>query len=150
MVQHYISQDGQAVVKEHINCLAAKQKLPSYILENNELTELSVKSTGDEDWSQDVCLSSKHTEHSTVIQVWLEMGVWNRALKMSERTEHFTFRLLFDLMKQWMLSSWNNDSIMLIFLQTGTIFKEFNYICEVHSFDFRAQFACATAISKYI
>ncbi|XP_068861324.1 intermembrane lipid transfer protein VPS13B isoform X7 [Aphelocoma coerulescens] len=69
VVQHYISQDGQAVVKEHINCLAAKQKLPSYILENNELTELSVKSTGDEDWSQDVCLSSKHTEHSTVIQV---------------------------------------------------------------------------------
>uniref|UniRef100_A0A8C3UEX9 Vacuolar protein sorting 13 homolog B n=1 Tax=Catharus ustulatus TaxID=91951 RepID=A0A8C3UEX9_CATUS len=69
VVQHYISQDGQAVVKEHINCLAAKQKLPSYVLENNELTELSVKSTGDEDWSQDVCLSSKHTEHSTVIQV---------------------------------------------------------------------------------
>nr|XP_030122339.3 vacuolar protein sorting-associated protein 13B isoform X1 [Taeniopygia guttata]XP_030122340.3 vacuolar protein sorting-associated protein 13B isoform X1 [Taeniopygia guttata] len=69
VVQHYISQDGQAVVKEHINCLAAKQKLPSYILENNELTELSVKSTEDEDWSQDVCLSSKHTEHSTVIQV---------------------------------------------------------------------------------
>ncbi|KAI1243537.1 hypothetical protein IHE44_0001167 [Lamprotornis superbus] len=48
---------------------ATKQKLPSYILENNELTELSVKSTGDEDWSQDVCLSSKHTEHSTVIQI---------------------------------------------------------------------------------
>ncbi|KAJ7397814.1 hypothetical protein BTVI_131814 [Pitangus sulphuratus] len=69
VVQHYISQDGQAVVKEHINCLAAKQKLPSYILENNELTELSVKSTGDEDWSRDVCLSSKHPEHSTVIQV---------------------------------------------------------------------------------
>ncbi|XP_064363746.1 intermembrane lipid transfer protein VPS13B isoform X5 [Dromaius novaehollandiae] len=69
VVQHYISQDGQAVVKEHINCLAAKQKLPSYVLENNELTELSVKATGDEDWSQDVCLTSKHTEHSTVIQV---------------------------------------------------------------------------------
>lgn len=74
-----MSQDGQAVVKEHINCLAAKQKLPSYVLENNELTELSVKATGDEDWSRDVCLSSKHTEHSTVIQVWLEVGVWNRA-----------------------------------------------------------------------
>ncbi|XP_062426458.1 intermembrane lipid transfer protein VPS13B isoform X8 [Rhea pennata] len=69
VVQHYISQDGQAVVKEHINCLAAKQKLPSYVLENNELTELSVKAPGDEDWSQDVCLTSKHTEHSTVIQV---------------------------------------------------------------------------------
>lgn len=99
MVQHYISQDGQAVVKEHINCLAAKQKLPSYILENNELTELSVKSTGDEDWSQDVSLSSKHTEHSTVIQVWVEMCMWNRALKPPEGTELFAFRLLFDIMK---------------------------------------------------
>uniref|UniRef100_A0A8C2Y556 Vacuolar protein sorting 13 homolog B n=1 Tax=Coturnix japonica TaxID=93934 RepID=A0A8C2Y556_COTJA len=69
VVQHYISQDGQAVVKEHINCLAAKQKLPSFVLEDNELTELSVKAVGDEDWSQDVCLSSNHTEHSTVIQV---------------------------------------------------------------------------------
>lgn len=69
VVQHYISQDGQAIVKEHINCLAAKQKLPSYVLEDDELTELSVKATGDEDWSQDVCLSSEHTEHSTVIQV---------------------------------------------------------------------------------
>ncbi|KYO29383.1 vacuolar protein sorting-associated protein 13B isoform A [Alligator mississippiensis] len=69
MVQHYIGQDGQAVVKEHIDCLAAKQKLPSYILENSELTELSVKAKGDEDWSRDVCLGSKQTEHSIVIQV---------------------------------------------------------------------------------
>lgn len=39
---------------------------------------------------------------------------------------------------------------MLIFLQTGTIFKEFNYICVVHNFDIRAQFTCAAAIGKYI
>ncbi|XP_061459906.1 intermembrane lipid transfer protein VPS13B isoform X5 [Rhineura floridana] len=69
VVQHYIGQDGQAVVKEHFDCLAPKQKLPSYVLENNELTELSVKAKGDEDWSRDVSLESKHTEYSTVIQV---------------------------------------------------------------------------------
>uniref|UniRef100_A0A8C3TGB2 Vacuolar protein sorting 13 homolog B n=1 Tax=Chelydra serpentina TaxID=8475 RepID=A0A8C3TGB2_CHESE len=69
VVQHYIGQDGQAVVKEHFDCLAATQKLPSYVLENDELTELSVKAKGDEDWSRDVCLNSKHTEYSTVIQV---------------------------------------------------------------------------------
>ncbi|XP_066482661.1 intermembrane lipid transfer protein VPS13B isoform X2 [Tiliqua scincoides] len=69
VVQHYIGQDGQAVVKEHIDCLAPKQKLPSYVLENNELTELSVKAKGDEDWSRDVCLESEHIEYSTVIQV---------------------------------------------------------------------------------
>ncbi|XP_042321632.1 vacuolar protein sorting-associated protein 13B isoform X3 [Sceloporus undulatus] len=69
VVQHYIGQDGQAVVKEHFDCLAPKQKLPSYVLENNELTELSVKAKGDEDWSRDVSLESKHTEYSTVVQV---------------------------------------------------------------------------------
>nr|XP_023961065.1 vacuolar protein sorting-associated protein 13B isoform X16 [Chrysemys picta bellii] len=69
VVQHYIGQDGQAVVKEHFDCLTATQKLPTYVLENDELTELSVKAKGDEDWSRDVCLSSKHTEYSTVIQV---------------------------------------------------------------------------------
>ncbi|XP_064333004.1 intermembrane lipid transfer protein VPS13B isoform X2 [Camelus dromedarius] len=69
VVQHYIGQDGQAVVREHFDCLTAKQKLPSYILENSELTELCVKAKGDEDWSRDVCLESKDPEYSIVIQV---------------------------------------------------------------------------------
>lgn len=69
VIQHYMGQDGQAVVKEHFDCLAPKQKLPSYVLENDELTELSVKAEGDEDWLRDVCLESHHTEYSTVIQV---------------------------------------------------------------------------------
>ncbi|KAK2095463.1 Vacuolar protein sorting-associated protein 13B [Saguinus oedipus] len=69
VVQHYIGQDGQAVVREHFDCLTAKQKLPSYILENNELTELCVKAKGDEDWSRDVCLESKAPKYSIVIQV---------------------------------------------------------------------------------
>ncbi|XP_069847231.1 intermembrane lipid transfer protein VPS13B isoform X1 [Dipodomys merriami] len=69
VVQHYIGQDGQAVVREHFDCLTAKQKLPSYILENNELTELCVKAKGDEDWSRDVCLDPKASEDSIVIQV---------------------------------------------------------------------------------
>nr|XP_020025751.1 vacuolar protein sorting-associated protein 13B isoform X2 [Castor canadensis] len=69
VVQHYIGQDGQAVVREHFDCLTAKQKLPSYILENSELTELCVKAKGDEDWSRDVCLESKASEYSIIIQV---------------------------------------------------------------------------------
>ncbi|XP_070078493.1 intermembrane lipid transfer protein VPS13B isoform X2 [Equus przewalskii] len=69
VVQHYFGQDGQAVVREHFDCLTAKQKLPSYILENSELTELCVKAKGDEDWSRDVCLESKAPEYSIVIQV---------------------------------------------------------------------------------
>lgn len=69
VVQHYVGQDGQAVVREHFDCLTAKEKLPSYILENSELTELCVKAKGDEHWSRDVCLEPKASEYSTVIQV---------------------------------------------------------------------------------
>uniref|UniRef100_F6T123 Vacuolar protein sorting 13 homolog B n=1 Tax=Ornithorhynchus anatinus TaxID=9258 RepID=F6T123_ORNAN len=69
VVQQYMGQDGQAVIKEHLDCLTANQKLPSYILENSELTELCVKAKGDEDWSRDVCLEAQNTEYSIVIQV---------------------------------------------------------------------------------
>ncbi|XP_054981251.1 intermembrane lipid transfer protein VPS13B isoform X2 [Sorex araneus] len=70
VVQHYVGPDGQAVVREHFDCLAAREKLPSYILESSELTELCVKAQGDEDWSRDVCLDPKTPEESSaVIQV---------------------------------------------------------------------------------
>ncbi|KAG8570401.1 hypothetical protein GDO81_011258 [Engystomops pustulosus] len=69
VVQHYMGHDGYAVVREHVDCLEAKQKLPSYILENGELTELCVRAKGDEEWSQDVSLTSEATENSFIIQV---------------------------------------------------------------------------------
>lgn len=67
VVQHYIGQDGQAVVREHFDCLAAKQKLPSYILENSELTELCVRARGDEEWSRDVRLEPRTPEDSSIV-----------------------------------------------------------------------------------
>ncbi|XP_039184818.1 vacuolar protein sorting-associated protein 13B isoform X2 [Crotalus tigris] len=91
VVQHYIGHDGQAVVKEHFDCLEPKQKLPSYVLENNELTELSVKAKGDEDWSRDVSLESKLTEYSTVIQVPSSNSsiiyVWCMVLTLEAQTQ---------------------------------------------------------------
>lgn len=70
VVQHYVGPDGQTVVKEHCNCLDAGTKLPSYVLEDTELTELSVKARGDEDWSQDVQLENKDKgTSSSVVQV---------------------------------------------------------------------------------
>lgn len=91
VVQHYIAQDGQAVVREHFDCLMAKQKLPSYVLENNELTELCVKAKGDEDWSRDVCLESKATEDSIVIQVPSSNGsiiyVWCTVLTLEPNSQ---------------------------------------------------------------
>lgn len=69
VVQHCVGQDGHIVVREHIDCLTEKQKLPSYVLENSELTELCVRAKGEEEWSRDVCLAIESTEHSFIIQV---------------------------------------------------------------------------------
>ncbi|XP_073535716.1 intermembrane lipid transfer protein VPS13B isoform X2 [Phyllobates terribilis] len=69
VVQHYVGHDGYAVVREHIDCLEAKQKLPSYILEDSELTEVCVRATGDDEWSRDVSLTSEATDNSFIIQV---------------------------------------------------------------------------------
>ncbi|KAM9308647.1 intermembrane lipid transfer protein VPS13B [Gastrophryne carolinensis] len=69
VVQHCMGQDSQVVVKEHIDCLEEKQKLPSYVLENSELTEICLRAKGIEEWSQDVSLASDATEHSFIMQV---------------------------------------------------------------------------------
>uniref|UniRef100_A0A8C5FWL6 Vacuolar protein sorting 13 homolog B n=1 Tax=Gadus morhua TaxID=8049 RepID=A0A8C5FWL6_GADMO len=61
VVQHYVGADGQTVVREHCDCLEARAMLPSYVLEDAEMTELCVRARGDDDWSQDLssgsCLS---------------------------------------------------------------------------------------------
>ncbi|XP_074056671.1 intermembrane lipid transfer protein VPS13B isoform X5 [Macrotis lagotis] len=69
VAQHVMGPDGQVVVREHLDVLTGKHKLPSYILENHELTELCMKAEGDEAWSRDVCLEDKSTDYSIVIQV---------------------------------------------------------------------------------
>ncbi|XP_062394523.1 intermembrane lipid transfer protein VPS13B-like isoform X2 [Sardina pilchardus] len=71
LVQHYVGADGQTVVREHVGCLDAGGKLPSYVLEDSELTELCVRARGDEDWSQDVRLDRRE---SSVVQVPCSSG----------------------------------------------------------------------------
>lgn len=60
VVQHYVGADSQTVVREHCDCLEAGAKLPSYVLEDAEMTELCVRARGDEDWSQDVQLERRN------------------------------------------------------------------------------------------
>ncbi|XP_026149609.1 vacuolar protein sorting-associated protein 13B isoform X3 [Mastacembelus armatus] len=70
VVQHYVGPDSQTVVKEHCDCLEAGAKLPSYVLEDAEMTELCVRARGDEDWSQDVQLERRDKGgSSSVVQV---------------------------------------------------------------------------------
>ncbi|KAM9723999.1 intermembrane lipid transfer protein VPS13B isoform 3-T3 [Menidia menidia] len=76
VVQHYLGPDGQTVVREHCDCLEAGAKLPSYVLEDAEMTELCVRARGDEDWSQDVQLEKrdKGGNSSSVIQMACSSG----------------------------------------------------------------------------
>ncbi|XP_075961498.1 intermembrane lipid transfer protein VPS13B isoform X2 [Anarhichas minor] len=74
-VQHYVGPDGQTVVREHCDCLEAGAKLPSYVLEDAEMTELCVRARGDEDWSQDVELERREKGNSSsVVQVPCSSG----------------------------------------------------------------------------
>lgn len=74
VVQHYVGPDSQTVVREHCDCLEAGAKLPSYVLEDAEMTELCVRARGDEDWSQDVQLERRDKgSSSSVVQVWRHM-----------------------------------------------------------------------------
>ncbi|XP_077951726.1 intermembrane lipid transfer protein VPS13B isoform X2 [Gasterosteus aculeatus] len=75
VVQHYVGPDGQTVVREHCDCLEAGAKLPSYVLEDAEMTELCLRARGDEDWSQDVQLESREKGNgSSVVQVPCSSG----------------------------------------------------------------------------
>ncbi|XP_073341098.1 intermembrane lipid transfer protein VPS13B-like isoform X3 [Pagrus major] len=75
VVQHYVGPDSQTVVREHCDCLEAEAKLPSYVLEDAEMTELCVRARGDEDWSQDVQLERRDKgSSSSVVQVPCSSG----------------------------------------------------------------------------
>ncbi|KAM9309789.1 intermembrane lipid transfer protein VPS13B [Pholidichthys leucotaenia] len=75
VVQHYVGPDGQTVVREHCDCLEAGAKLPSYVLEDAEMTELCVRARGDEEWSQDVQLERRDKgSSSSVVQVPCSSG----------------------------------------------------------------------------
>ncbi|XP_028280371.1 vacuolar protein sorting-associated protein 13B isoform X2 [Parambassis ranga] len=75
VVQHYVGPDSQTVVREHCDCLEAGAKLPSYVLEDAEMTELCVRARGDEEWSQDVQLERRDKGTSTsVVQVPCSSG----------------------------------------------------------------------------
>ncbi|XP_067834221.1 intermembrane lipid transfer protein VPS13B-like isoform X2 [Heptranchias perlo] len=87
VVQHCSGQDGQVLTKEHFSCLPSNQKIPSFVLENTEFTELCVRVKGDDTgWSPDVCLESLHSDDSAVIQVPSSNGsmlhVWCTSLSL--------------------------------------------------------------------
>uniref|UniRef100_A0A8D3AJI2 Vacuolar protein sorting 13 homolog B n=1 Tax=Scophthalmus maximus TaxID=52904 RepID=A0A8D3AJI2_SCOMX len=99
VVQHYVGPDSQTVVREHCDCLEAGAKLPSYVLEDAEMTELCVRARGDEDWSQDVQLERRSRgSSSSVVQVPCSSGsllyVWCTLITI-EPDSHMQQRVVF-------------------------------------------------------
>uniref|UniRef100_A0A671VBR1 Vacuolar protein sorting 13 homolog B n=1 Tax=Sparus aurata TaxID=8175 RepID=A0A671VBR1_SPAAU len=99
VVQHYVGPDSQTVVREHCDCLEAGAKLPSYVLEDAEMTELCVRARGDEDWSQDVQLERRDKgSSSSVVQVPCSSGsllyVWCTLITI-EPDSHMQQRVVF-------------------------------------------------------
>ncbi|XP_048452187.1 intermembrane lipid transfer protein VPS13B-like [Rhincodon typus] len=91
VVQHCSGQDGRESIKEHLCCLPLNQKIPSFVLENTEFTELCIRVMGnDTDWSPDVRLETLQSEDSTVIQVPNSNGsmlhVWCTCLNLDVKS----------------------------------------------------------------
>ncbi|KAJ3597649.1 hypothetical protein NHX12_001166, partial [Muraenolepis orangiensis] len=66
VVQHYVGAAGQTVMREHRDCLEAGAMLPSYVLEDAEMTELCVRARGDDDWSQDLRLDRRDGDRELI------------------------------------------------------------------------------------
>ncbi|XP_076844429.1 intermembrane lipid transfer protein VPS13B [Brachyhypopomus gauderio] len=69
LVQHCVGVEGQMEMRELQTCVEPESKLPSYVLEEREVTELSVRACGDQEWSQDVRLQHSDENPSRVLQL---------------------------------------------------------------------------------
>lgn len=67
LVQHHSAHDGEAALRERVTRLEPDSKLPSFVLEEAEVTQLCVRACGDDAWSRDVCL--EQINNSAVVQV---------------------------------------------------------------------------------
>ncbi|XP_037389974.1 vacuolar protein sorting-associated protein 13B isoform X3 [Pygocentrus nattereri] len=69
LVQHSVGLEGQMQVCKLQACVEPQSKLPSYVLDDSEVTELSVRLHGHEEWSQDICLKGIDENSSHVLQI---------------------------------------------------------------------------------
>ncbi|KAK1806749.1 hypothetical protein P4O66_005249 [Electrophorus voltai] len=97
LVQHCGGVEGQTETRKLQACVEPHGKLPSYVLEDCEVTELCVRACGDEDWSQDVHLERGDESNSRVLQVPSSSGslvsVWCTVITL-EPNSHMQQRVV--------------------------------------------------------
>lgn len=69
LVQRCVGLEGQVQMRNLQSSVDPESKLPSYVLEDSEVTGLCVRQQDGQEWSQDVFLKHTHGNNSYVLQV---------------------------------------------------------------------------------
>ncbi|XP_017308310.2 intermembrane lipid transfer protein VPS13B isoform X5 [Ictalurus punctatus] len=69
LVQRCVGLEGQVQMRKLQSSVDPGSKLPSYVLEDSEVTGLCVRQKKDQEWSQDIFLEHTHGNNSCVLQV---------------------------------------------------------------------------------
>lgn len=69
LVQRCIGEEGQVQMQKLESSVDPESKLPSYVLEDSEVTGLCVRQQKGQEWSQDVFLKHTFGNNSCVLQV---------------------------------------------------------------------------------
>ncbi|KAI4881788.1 hypothetical protein NFI96_011483 [Prochilodus magdalenae] len=97
LVHHSVGLEGHMEVRELQACVEPESKLPSYVLEDSEVTRLCVRVHGNEEWSQDICLEHIDENDSHVLQIPSSAGslmsVWCNVITM-ELNSHICQRAM--------------------------------------------------------
>lgn len=69
LVQRCVGLEGQVQMRKLQSSVDPESKLPSYVLEDSEVTGVCVRQQKDQEWSQDVYLKHASVNNSCVLQV---------------------------------------------------------------------------------
>lgn len=69
LLQHSVGLEGQVQTRKLESSVDPESRLPSFVLEDSEVTGLCVRQQTDQEWSQDVFLKCTHGSNSSILQV---------------------------------------------------------------------------------
>lgn len=69
LLQHSVGLEGQVQTRKLESSVDPDSRLPSYVLEDSEVTGLSIRQQTEQEWSQDVFLKCSHGSNSCMLQV---------------------------------------------------------------------------------
>lgn len=83
LLQSCTGLEGQVQTRKLESSVDPESRLPSYVLEDSEVTGLCVRQQKDQEWSQDVFLKCTYGSNSCVLQVCYDEGVILKNVKIN-------------------------------------------------------------------